>query len=223
MRALLIAVCASILAHFPAFAEPDAKAGEQVFRRCKSCHQIGEAAANAIGPNLHAIIGRPAGAVEGYGYSKALTQAAEAGLVWTAERLDAFLADPAGIVPGTKMRFPGIADAKDRQDLVAFLGDLELESRAAENLNDPEVEAAVLAIKGDPEYGEYLASECTSCHREGAEGGIPSIVGWPEAAFVTAMHAYRSKSREHPVMRMVAGRLSYEEIAALAAFFADQE
>ncbi len=84
-----------------------------------------------------------------------------------------------------------------------------------------EVSDAVLAIPGDVEYGEYLASECTSCHQTTADsdGGIPVIIGWEEAAFVTAMHAYREKHRENPVMQMIAGRLGDEEIAALASYF----
>jgi cytochrome c len=77
------------------------------------------------------------------------------------------------------------------------------------------------AETGDPEYGAYLSGECTTCHRaDGADEGIPPIVGWSEETFAAAMQAYKSKSRLHPVMNMVAGRLNDEEIAALAAYFA---
>lgn len=88
--------------------------------------------------------------------------------------------------------------------------------------SEPEfsVAAAVLAIEGDVEYGEYLASECTTCHQvNGTNDGIPSIVGWETDDFVTAMHAYKEKHRDNPVMQMVTGRLSNDEIAALAAYF----
>ena len=57
----------------------------------------------------------------------------------------------------------------------------------------------------------------------GGDDGIPSIVLWPEEDFVTAMHAYKNKTRKHPVMQMVAGRLGDEEIAALAAYFGQLE
>ncbi|MCE2483764.1 MAG: c-type cytochrome, partial [Alphaproteobacteria bacterium] len=78
----------------------------------------------------------------------------------------------------------------------------------------------LLAIEGDPEYGAYLAGECTTCHRPGGgEAGIPSITGWPHDDFVIALHAYRRGKRVHPAMQLVAGRLSDEEIAALAAHF----
>ena len=85
----------------------------------------------------------------------------------------------------------------------------------------PDLDPAILAIEGDPEYGEYLSSECTTCHqRDGGDGGIPGIILWPAEDFVVAMHAYKQKKRPHPVMQMMAARLSDEEIAALAAYFA---
>ncbi|MEM9341670.1 MAG: c-type cytochrome [Pseudomonadota bacterium] len=78
----------------------------------------------------------------------------------------------------------------------------------------------VLAIEGDIEYGEYLASECLTCHQaDGDNDGIPGIVGLDPEYFVMAMHAYRAKHRENPVMQLVAGRLADDEIAALAAYF----
>ena len=85
-------------------------------------------------------------------------------------------------------------------------------------------EEALLALEGDVEYGEYLSSECTGCHQaSGANDGIPSIVGWDEEAFRYSMLDYRTKLREHPVMNMIAGRLSDEEIAALSSYFATLE
>jgi cytochrome c len=73
---------------------------------------------------------------------------------------------------------------------------------------------------GDAEYGEYLSSECLTCHQSsGSNDGIPGITAWPTEDFVIAMHAYKQKVRDHPVMQMMAGRLSDEEIAALASYF----
>ncbi|MDT8327969.1 MAG: c-type cytochrome, partial [Roseovarius sp.] len=89
---------------------------------------------------------------------------------------------------------------------------------------DHSVAPEILALQGDPEYGEYLSSECVSCHQiDGSANGIPSIAYWPEDDFVVAMHAYKAKLRSHPVMQMMAGRLSNEEIAALAAYFGTLE
>lgn len=85
-------------------------------------------------------------------------------------------------------------------------------------------EDALLALEGDGAYGEYLASECTTCHQlSGAADGIPAIVGWDEATFRLSMLDYRTKIREHPVMNMIAGRLSDEEIAALSTYFGSLE
>jgi len=82
--------------------------------------------------------------------------------------------------------------------------------------------AELLAMEGDVEWGEYLAAECRTCHRSGADAEeIPSISGWPVQAFMVVMHAYRQKQRPNPVMQLIAGRLSDEEIAALAAYYAE--
>ena len=83
-----------------------------------------------------------------------------------------------------------------------------------------DVSEEILAIVGDAEYGEYLAGDCKGCHQaDGSYDGIPSITGWDIESFVWAMQSYKQKVRTHPVMQMLAGRLSDEEIAALAAYF----
>ncbi|MGE4609924.1 MAG: c-type cytochrome [Paracoccaceae bacterium] len=48
----------------------DAAAGEQVFRKCKACHQIGDGAKNKAGPVLTTASGRIAGTFEGFKYGK---------------------------------------------------------------------------------------------------------------------------------------------------------
>jgi len=73
---------------------------------------------------------------------------------------------------------------------------------------------------GDKAFGEYLSSECVTCHQaSGRFDGIPPIVGWPQESFVAIMKQYRAKERANPVMQTIAGKLSEEEIAALAAYF----
>ena len=77
------------------------------------------------------------------------------------------------------------------------------------------------AIAADPAYGEYLSSECITCHRrDGQNQGIPSIVGLPSAQFISALKAYKAKDRSNPIMQTVAGRLTDDDMAALAAFYA---
>ncbi|NHX27520.1 cytochrome C, partial [Escherichia coli] len=94
------------------------------------------------------------------------------------------------------------------------------EAEPTARLDYVHVDPAIFEIEGDPEFGEYLASECTTCHqRDGSDAGIPSITLWPDEDFVAAMHAYKQKLRPHPVMQMMASRLTDDEIAALAAYF----
>jgi len=73
---------------------------------------------------------------------------------------------------------------------------------------------------GDRALGEYLSSECVTCHQlTGKHEGIPPIIGWPESSFVEIMGEYRNKKRSNPIMQTIAGRFSTDEIAALAAYF----
>ena len=205
----------------------DAERGAEIFGECSGCHEIGPEAENAIGPKLNGVFGRRAAAVDGFDYSKSLTRAGRDGLTWTLKTLDAYIANPRTFASGTRMSYPGLKDETDRADLLAFLRDYsdrprdipEAEPTARRSL--PELPPDILALKGDPAYGEYLAGECQTCHRaDGEDAGIPSITRWPEEDFVLAMHAYKQKLRPHPVMQMMAGRLAEEEIAALAAYFA---
>ena len=94
-----------------------------MFRKCKSCHQIGAKAKNRVGPVLNGIVDGPAGAVEDFRYSKPMAAAAEAGLVWTESELSAFLGNPKGYMKGTKMSFPGVRKEEDIDALIAYLRD----------------------------------------------------------------------------------------------------
>jgi cytochrome c len=80
---------------------------------------------------------------------------------------------------------------------------------------------AASAAAADLALGEYLSAECTSCHRrDGQDKGIPSIVGWPPQKFVTALNAYKTRQRANPIMQTIAARLTDDDMAALAAFYA---
>ena len=80
--------------------------------------------------------------------------------------------------------------------------------------------ATTAHASGDRALGQYLSSECVTCHQlSGQFDGIPPIIGWPDEAFVQIMNEYRNKERQNPVMQTIAGRLSPEEIAALATYF----
>lgn len=96
-------------------------AGEKTFRQCKACHMVGENAQNRVGPQLNGIMGREAGAVDGFRYSNALLDMAEDGLVWTEENMAEFLEDPRGYIQGTKMSYAGLRDEEDRDAIIAYL------------------------------------------------------------------------------------------------------
>jgi cytochrome c len=83
------------------------------------------------------------------------------------------------------------------------------------------VATAVAHAAGDRALGEYLSTECVTCHRISgpAVAGIPAIRGWPADQFVAAMSAYKTKQRENIVMQSIAGRLSQDDLEALAAYF----
>jgi cytochrome c len=205
----------------------DATTGAEVYRReCASCHQIGDGAAHRIGPHLNRIFDRGAGSHSDFRYSDALLRQGRDGLKWDLRRLDAYIENPRALVSGTRMSYRGLKDAQRRADLIAYL---RVYSDQPQNIpeasptaviREVDLPESVLAIEGDVEYGEFLSSECTTCHqRTGSDAGIPGIVGWPEEDFVVAMHAYKQKLRPHAVMQSVAARLDDEEIAALAAYF----
>jgi cytochrome c553 len=70
-------------------------------------------------------------------------------------------------------------------------------------------------------YGRHLAQECTTCHnRDGADKGIPSIIGMPVKSFVETMGYYKTGRRTNPVMVSVAQSLDDDQIEAIAAYFA---
>jgi cytochrome c len=106
-----------LLASFPAHASGDAARGEEVFRKCATCHTLEAGARNRVGPRLHGLFGRQAGSVADYRYTEALKNS---GLVWEDATLDAYLKDSEAFVPGTKM-YGGLTIDQDRADLIAFL------------------------------------------------------------------------------------------------------
>ncbi|MCV2863441.1 c-type cytochrome [Albidovulum sediminicola] len=101
------------------FAAADAGAGEKVFGKCKACHKTD--GSNGTGPHLDGVVDRAVGSVAGFSYSDAM---GSHGGTWAPAELDAFLANPKGAVPGTKMSFAGLPKAEDRVNLIAYLQSL---------------------------------------------------------------------------------------------------
>ena len=92
--------------------------GEKVFKKCSACHQIASGGKNMIGPNLWSVIGRTAGSVSDYKYSKAMIAY---GKEWTFEEMNSYLIKPRAYVKGTKMAFAGLRKEKDRASVILFM------------------------------------------------------------------------------------------------------
>ncbi|OYU77853.1 MAG: cytochrome c family protein [Alphaproteobacteria bacterium PA3] len=110
---------AKILASLPApYNEGDLANGRRQFAKCRSCHVIEKGGDNRVGPALHGVFGRTAGTAAGFTYSPALKGA---GFVWDADKLNQWLADPKGFLPGNRMTFVGLKQEKDRRDVIAYI------------------------------------------------------------------------------------------------------
>jgi len=96
----------------------DVDAGKKIFRKCKVCHTLKAGGKNKIGPNLHSVVGREAGTVDGFKYSKAMK---ESGVVWNEKMLKAFLFNPKKFIPGNKMPFPGLKKPEQIENVIAYI------------------------------------------------------------------------------------------------------
>jgi cytochrome c len=116
---------AAALAALPAAGAPvaasaagDAEAGRSAFnRRCTTCHAVA-AGQNKVGPSLHSAVGRAAGQAPGFNYSQAMRDPGE---TWDEATLSAYLEKPRELVPGNRMIMAGIAEAAERENIVAYL------------------------------------------------------------------------------------------------------
>lgn len=91
------------------------------FMWCRFCHTLEAGEPHRVGPNLHRIVGQPAGIVKDFAYSRGFLQARDNGVIWTPETLDSFLSDPHNYVPGNRMRFAPIDDPEQRRRVIAKL------------------------------------------------------------------------------------------------------
>ena len=92
--------------------------GRRVFAQCRSCHTIVAGGPNLIGPNLHGVVGRRAGSLQGFTYSQPMQHA---DFTWDAEHLDRWIANPQSFMPGTRMSFAGVRDETQRRDAIAYV------------------------------------------------------------------------------------------------------
>lgn len=100
----------------------DAAAGEALFQhKCHVCHRIGPGATNFVGPDLNGLDGRTIGSEAGYTYSSADEAKKKTGFVWNQKSFETYITNPQADIPGTKMIFPGLSKASDRDNLWAYL------------------------------------------------------------------------------------------------------
>lgn len=102
-------------------ASADVAAGEKTFAKCKACHKID--GTNATGPHLDGVVNRAKASVPDFGYSDAILALKDQS--WTPENLFAFLENPKGYMPGTKMSFAGLPKPQDRANVIAYLETLK--------------------------------------------------------------------------------------------------
>ncbi len=182
--------------------QPDARQGQRLFRACAACHSL-EPDRNMTGPSLSGLFNRKAGSLASFHrYSAALKSAS---IVWDDKTLDAWLTDPQHVVPGNSMTFPGIKDAAQRADLLAFLKTATQQGSAAPqgqhmggmmgggqvpNLKNADASDLVRAIQhcGDTyrvttqdgrtrAFWERNLRFKTDSSRDGPNKGAPAIVG----------------------------------------------
>jgi cytochrome c len=104
----------------------DAGEGEKVFAKCKICHQIGDGAKNAVGPELNGLIGRHSGTAPGYNYSDANKNS---GITWDEKNFREYIKNPKAKIPGTKMIFAGLPKDTDIDNLLAYLQQFGLDGK----------------------------------------------------------------------------------------------
>ena len=160
-------------------ASADPAKGEQVFKKCTACHNADKGGANALGPNLWGVLGKPHGHVAGFAYSDALK--GKPGN-WDFASLSDWLANPKKYAPGTKMTFAGLSNPQDRADVIAFLNvrsDSPLPLPAA-----PAAEAAAAPEGADKAAAESVGAGAQKAGKEpvlnqvdAAKGGIKSSGG----------------------------------------------
>ena len=98
----------------------DVTHGEKVFKKCAACHSIAQGGGNKIGPALWGVLGRQAGSVSDYKYSKAMTAHDKA---WSFEEMNSFLIKPKDWIKGTKMSFAGLKSKNDRVAVILYMNE----------------------------------------------------------------------------------------------------
>jgi cytochrome c len=119
IRAFLVAGVLSGLASAASAQTPPA--APPVFAQCRTCHQVGETARNAVGPHLNGLFGRRAGTVQGFNYSQAYRTPPTSEKVWDPDNFRVYIRNPQQVTPGTRMAFVGVRNEEQIDQLIAYL------------------------------------------------------------------------------------------------------
>ena len=185
----------------------DAGAGEAAAKKCLACHTFGEGEANKVGPNLWDVVMHPIAAHEGYEYSDAMKAYAEEVGDWSYEQLDTYLTDPTGVVPGTKMVFPGLKNDKERANVVAYLRSL---SGSPEPLPEPQVASA------EAEAGAGATAPAEEPAASEAEATTAAEAAEPDEAAAEEDAAPADEGEEEPAPEQETGQAEGAEEPAAA-------
>ena len=126
MVRILIATAALMTAAMGAAWAQDVEKGATSFKKCAICHRIGPGATNLVGPVLNGLDGRKSGTWEGYSYSDNVKNA---GITWNEAQFKEYVENPQMKIPGTRMAFVGLKDAKDRNDVWAYLNQFDKDGK----------------------------------------------------------------------------------------------
>ncbi|MFV2001784.1 MAG: cytochrome c family protein [Paracoccaceae bacterium] len=188
MKILLSAALGVSLISGGALAQ-SAQEGQQIFRRCAGCHQVGASAQNRLGPVLTGVVGRPAGSYPGYRYSKSMIAAGAAGLIWTEDNIFEYLTNPTAFLKKflddprakAKMSFR-MKDEDDRRKVIDFLAtfkaataDVPADSFCIVNASDEEYTFTTETREGDWQAANLAPGARLCASATSASDGIVSV------------------------------------------------
>jgi cytochrome c len=157
-------------------AQADVAKGESVSKKCGACHSFEKGGPNKVGPDLWGVVDREIAHAPGFGYSAGMQAFAEKEKTWTYAHLDAFLANPRGVVEGTAMSFAGVKNDQERADLVAYLRTL-----ADSPVPLPPVEEAAASTEAAPAATTETPAPATAAPATAASAEAPAHTEAPAA------------------------------------------